>query len=77
MNGIARGKFEIRYYDTELRNQMLICEDSEENYYAWMTVLTPPLAAVNCPMIEFSDAARCVDYFNVIWDRHGKDAVIL
>ena len=75
--GTARGKFEIRYYDTELRNQMLICEDSEENYYAWMTVLTPPLAAVNCPMIEFSDSTRCVDYFNTIWDRHEKDSIIL
>ena len=76
-NGTARGRFEIRYYDTELRNQLLICEDMEGNYSAWMTVLTPPLAAVNCPMIEYSDATRCVEYFNVIWNRHKKDAEVL
>ena len=75
--GTVCGSFEIRYYDTELRNQMMICEETDGKQHAWMTVLTPPLAAVNCPMIEFTDATRCVDYFNTVWNRHEKDTVTL
>ncbi|MCR4935787.1 MAG: hypothetical protein K5990_04805 [Oscillospiraceae bacterium] len=71
------GTIEVRYYETEIRNQLLLCVDNENNYYAWLSILLPPLAAVNCQMIEYSDATECVNYFNTIWKRHEKDVVSL
>ena len=71
------GTVEVRLYDTEIRNQLLLCTDSNNCTSAWMSILIPPLAAVNCQMIEYSDAGNCIDYFNTIWNRHEKDTITI
>lgn len=76
-NGRTSGTIEVRFYDTEIRNQLLLCTDNDNNTIAWMSILTPPLAAVNCQMIEYSDAENCIEYFNIIWNRHEKDTVTI
>lgn len=75
--GHTLGTVEVRLYDTEIRNQLLLCTDSNNCTSAWMSILIPPLAAVNCQMIEYSDAENCIDYFNTIWNRHEKDTITI
>ena len=75
--GTICGKIEIRRFDSEIRNQVCICVDDAGKKYAWLSVFLPPRAPINCPMIEFSDATKCVEYYNAIWDRHEKDSIIL
>ena len=75
--GDTIGTVEVRLYDTEIRNQLLLCTDSNNCTSAWMSILIPPLAAVNCQMIEYSDAENCIDYFNTIWNRHEKDTITI
>lgn len=70
MDSAGCGSIEIKHYDTEIRNQVLICIDKCGNSFAWLTVLIPPLSATNCKMIEFSDANECNNYFTTIWERH-------
>lgn len=74
---LTNGTVEVRLYDTEIRNQLLLCTDSDDCTSAWMSILIPPLAAVNCPMIEYSDAGKCINYFNTIWNRHEKDMITI
>lgn len=74
-NRSRNGTIEIRLYDTEIRNQLILCTDRDNCTSAWMSILIPPLAAVNCSMIEYSDTRNCIDYFNTIWNRHEKDRV--
>lgn len=71
------GTIELRYYDTEIRNQLILCIDNKNKTYAWLTIFTPPSVAVSCQMIEYVDAKDCVDYFNIIWQRHENDVVSL
>ena len=75
--GTRCGSFEVRFFDTELRNQLLICDDEDGNQSAWLTVLLPPLGAVNCTMIEYEKTDNCVQYFDTIWNRHAGDKVAL
>ena len=75
--GKTCGDLEIRYYDTELRNHMHILETVDGSFRAYMTVFIPQLGAASCPMIEYADAAKCLDCFNRIWDRHADDVVTL
>jgi len=70
---IKCGVIRLRFYDTEIRNQLILCTDIDNNVNAWMTILLPPLAAVNCKMIEYSEADDCVQYFDTIWKRHEAD----
>jgi hypothetical protein len=65
------GSIEIRQYNTEIRNQLIICVD-EKGSYAWMTILIPPKSASECRMIEYSDPSDCIDYYNVIWQRSSS-----
>lgn len=71
------GTIELRYYDTEIRNQLVLCIDNKNKAYAWLTISIPPSVAVSCQMIEYVDAEDCVDYFNLIWKRHENDVVSL
>ena len=62
------GSIEIRQYNTEIRNQLVICKDDKETC-AWMSILIPPLPAVECRMIEYSETDDCVAYYDIIWER--------
>ena len=62
------GTIEVRQYNTEIRNQLIICKDDKETH-AWMSILIPPLAAVQCKMIEYSKSDDCIAYYDVIWER--------
>ncbi len=65
------GDIEVRQYNTEIRNQLIICINSEkEEVSAWMSILLPPLPAVECKMIEYSEPSDCVRYYDTIWNRH-------
>ncbi len=74
-NGRTNGTIEVRLFDTEIRNQLIMCTDSKNRTSAWMSILIPPRAAVNCQMIEYTDAENCIAYFNTIWKRHEKDTI--
>ena len=62
------GSIEVRQYNTEIRNQLIICKDDKETC-AWMSILIPPLPAVECKMIEYSESDDCIAYYDVIWER--------
>lgn len=70
------GEIETRFFDTEIRNQCIICLDNFGRSKAWLTMLMPPLAATNCPMAELTDGTDCENYFSTIWDRHDKDTIM-
>ena len=76
-NGRTNGTIEVRLFDTEIRNQLILCTDSKNRSSAWMSILIPPRAAVNCQMIEYTDAENCIAYFNTIWNRHEKDTITI
>ena len=76
-NGRTNGTIEVRLFDTEIRNQLILCTDSKNRTSAWMSILIPPRAAVNCQMIEYTDAENCIDCFNTIWNRHEKDTITI
>ena len=69
------GSIEIRFYDTEIRNQCLICTNYLGASEAWLTLLMPPLSATNCPMVKLSDPADCENYFTTIWERHKHNSI--
>jgi len=64
------GKIEVKRYQTEIRNQLILCIDADQYISAWMSVLIPPLPAVECSMIEYSNVDDCVSYYNTIWSRY-------
>lgn len=66
--GASCGDIEVRQFNTEIRNQLVICRDDKETC-AWMSILLPPLPAVECRMIEYSEPGDCVAYYDLIWDR--------
>lgn len=66
--GASCGDIEVRQFNTEIRNQLVICGDDKETC-AWMSILLPPLPAVECRMIEYSEPGDCVAYYDLIWDR--------
>lgn len=73
---IARGKHlncgdvNIKHYNTELRNQLILCLDHDNNALAWMTISTPNKPAMDSPMIEYSNPDNCIEYYNTIWELH-------
>lgn len=70
-HGSPIGSIEVRYYSTEIRNQMISCIDKKENKaQSWLSVLIPPDSAMDSLMIEFDDSEKCLRYFNTIWELH-------
>jgi len=75
----VRGKIEVRKYNTELRNPMIICKD-DKAMKAWLTIFLPPKRAADCMMIEFHNkdkVADCKSYFDAIWNLHGAEEDVL
>lgn len=71
------GEIEVRSFNTELRNQIIICKN-ENNKKAWLSVLIPPKRSVDCIMLEFADNNRvdeCLENFKVVWDLHQDDCL--
>lgn len=73
LKGSINGTIEVRLFDTEMRNPVIICSDIDNITTAWLSILIPPLPAINCNMIEYSDVEPCMKYFNKVWSRHEQD----
>jgi len=68
-----------------MREQLILCTDQSGRRTAWLSLLIPPLPALECNMIEYRDAEDCVDYYEAVKRRsepcpvavpgrmHGKD----
>ena len=79
------GRVLVRYFHTEMREQLILCTDQSGRRTAWLSLLIPPLPALECNMIEYRDAEDCVDYYEAVKRRsepcpvavpgrmHGKD----
>ena len=80
------GRVLVRYFHTEMREQLILCTDQSGRRTAWLSLLIPPLPALECNMIEYRDAEDCVDYYEAVKRRsepcpvavpgrmHGKDS---
>lgn len=60
------GRVLVRYFHTEMREQLILCTDQSGRRTAWLSLLIPPLPALECNMIEYRDAEDCVDYFEAV-----------
>ena len=73
-----RGKIEIRSFNTEFRNAVMIYKDNEGNYTAQLTVMFGYKRASDCMMIEFGEGEGlddCMEYFNRVWDLHSENVL--
>lgn len=60
------GRVLVRYFHTEMREQLILCTDQSGRRTAWLSLLIPPLPALECNMIEYRDAEDCVDYYEAV-----------
>ena len=60
------GRVLVRYFHTEMREQLILCTDQSWRRTAWLSLLIPPLPSRDCNMIEYRDAEDCVDYYEAV-----------
>lgn len=75
------GKISRAYYRTELRNSIVLCDDS----WGWLTINLPPRRARQMPSLELTKGSEalledCINHFEKVWkfcDRDSQVQVIM
>ena len=72
------GKIEIRSFNTEFRNAVLMHKDKNDKLTAQLTLINGGKRARDCMMMEFNGGSGledCKAYFDKIWKLHENDVL--
>ncbi|MBQ3426125.1 MAG: hypothetical protein IJH37_03150 [Clostridia bacterium] len=72
------GSIELRTYNTEIRNPVIICCDKDGKKSAFLTISMPPKRSIDAVMLEYvgDGCDSVINYFDVIWNRHSEHVAL-